>query len=177
METIRVQKRKRPGGGGSWWAYLFDEDEYGLWGYCPAGSIHHHQAEGGGRWTCPSPGIQLLTRDRWWVAWWWLAEEPWCAADVCTPTRLEDGAWTYEDLELDCVGDEQGFRELVDEDEFIAAVEAGRISPDEVGPARAASMEVEVLLQNAKAPFGPGPWARLRTAASSGLPPLTDRPT
>lgn len=147
------------------------------WAYCPAGSVHQHHAGGGGTWTCPSPGIQLLTKDRWWVAWWWLTEEPWCAADVCTPTTLEDGAWTYVDLELDCVGDERGFRELVDEDEFLAAVDAGLISPSEVAPARAASVEVEALLRNAEAPFGVVPWARLREAASMDLPPLIDRPS
>ena len=176
VDIIRAQKRKRPNGGGTWFAYLFDEDEYGLWAFCPAGSIHHHHPAGGGMWTCPSPGLQLLTEDRWWVAWWWLAEKPWCAADVCTPVAFEDGAWTYVDLELDCVGDEQGFRELADEDEFVTAVDGGLISPDEVAPARAASADVEALLRNAEAPFGPMPWSRLREAASMKLPPLTDRP-
>lgn len=171
-----MQKRKHPNGGGSWFAYLLDEDEYGLWAYCPAESVHHHHAGGGGMWTCPSPGLQLLTKDRWWVAWWWLAREPWCAADVCTSTTFENGTWSYVGLELDCVGDEEGFRELVDEDEFVSAVEAGSISPDEVAPARAACVEVEALLRDAEAPFGATPWSRLRAAASMALPPLTDRP-
>lgn len=171
MDTLSIRKRKRNRGSGQWRAYLLDEDEHGLWAYCPPGSLHHD--EGGGSWRVPCPGLQLIPQHRWWVAWWWLdSTRPWCAADVCTPARLEQQVWSYLDLELDPVGDEDGFREVADEEEFVQAVREGQISSHEAKMAREAAGEVERFMRSLIAPFNAGTWQTLRTAASLDLAPL-----
>src|SRR5437870_4836554 len=93
---VRVEKRRYPSRPrGAWEALVLGEDEFGLWLFAPAGERNRHNM----------PGVQLLTGNRWWVAWWW--DDPdhrWCAADVCTPVSSDDGTYSYDDLEIDVVG-------------------------------------------------------------------------
>lgn len=92
--------------------------------------------------------------------------------DVCTPPRLVDGVWTYEDLELDPVGNATGFLELVDVDEFDAAVAQGWMSPDEAEAAQDAADQVEKAMRGLEEPFGRAGWLRLAQAIDLDLAPL-----
>jgi predicted RNA-binding protein associated with RNAse of E/G family len=111
------------------------------------------------------------------VAWWW--DDPdgrWVGVDVCTPPRLARGTWTYEDLELDPVGNEAGFVRLVDEDEFEEARAKGWISSDEVDAALQATTEIETMMRTRVEPFGTLAWQRLQEAVDLSLPPLVAAP-
>src|SRR5688500_12335667 len=119
---VTVEKRKYPGRvRGSWEARLVGEDDDGLWLFAEAGVRNRHTLS----------GVQLLARDAWWVAWWWA--DPmgwWCAADVATPACVVNGVWRYDDLEIDVVGNEDGFVHVVDEDEFEEARAAVPYPPE-----------------------------------------------
>lgn len=156
VEWVRVAKQKYPSRPrGKWEAKLIAKDQHGLWLFAPAGDRNRHNMS----------GVQLLSPSHWWVVWWW--DDPkgwWTAADVATPARLVDDVWTYGDLEIDVVGNEQGFLEVVDEDEF----ETARVEipyPDDVAAAAlAARDEVVQRMRSHAEPFGTLGWNRLREA-------------
>jgi hypothetical protein len=158
VQWVRVAKQKYPARPrGEWEARLVAEDEHGVWLFAPAGDRNRHNMS----------GVQLLARDQWWVAWWW--DDPrgwWTAADVATPARLVGDAWTYGDLEIDVVGDEQGFLEVVDEDEFEDARVAIPYPDDVVIAALAARDEVVQRMRNRTEPFGKLGWERLRDSVA-----------
>lgn len=173
MLTAAVRKVKRPwGSGGRWSAYVLGDDEYGLWLHCPAASKHHQMA--GDVWQVPWHGVQLIPRGEWWVAWWWdhPQEGRLVTVDVCTPPRLVEGIWTYDDLELDPVDNEAGWLELVDVDEFEAAISQGWMTPDEAEAAQGAAGQIERAMRNSSEPFGRCGWRRLDEAIQLGRPPL-----
>lgn len=170
--TATVRKIKRPWGTGArWHAYILHEDEHGLWLHSPAGSVHPQIA--GDPWQVPWHGVQLLPRDRWWAAWWWdQPQERLVAVDICTPPALVDDVWTYEDLELDPVGNEAGFLKLYDVDEFEMAVSHAWMSTEEAEKALDTAEEIKAAMTGSEEPFGRAGWWHLDQAIRLGLPPL-----
>ena len=158
---VRVEKRKYPSVvRGSWEARVIGEDEHGLWLFAEEGVRNRHKLT----------GIQLLPRqpDRWWVAWWWADPNGWwCAADICTPATYDGDRWHYDDLEIDVVGRESGFWQVVDEDEFEESVEAVPYPREIVIAALVARDEVVHLMREFREPFGSVAWDLLREWGSS----------
>jgi hypothetical protein len=182
----QVEKWKRPYGCVSRWdAYVLAEDGYGLWLHTPKGSLHHLWRDG--PWVAPCAGVQLIPASSpWWVAWFWdpidrvVVEPGWgdparrrVFADMCVPASYEVDVWKYVDLELDVVGDEEGFVLLADEDEFDAAVGAGLINETEAQMARAAAADVQVAMSSLQEPFATAGWRMLDDAVARELPPTT----
>jgi hypothetical protein len=89
------------------------------------------------------------------------------------PATGNGGLWKYTDLELDVVGNEQGFVELVDEDEFDVALGAGHIAESEALRARQAANDVEAAMSSLREPFAEAGWSMLARAARRSLPPTT----
>lgn len=83
------------------------------------------------------------------------------SVDICTPPKLIDGEWTYIDLELDLTRLSDGSVEILDEDEFVSACEAGQISLEEAIEARKAATKIERCLRHRLEPFGSLGWVKL----------------
>ena len=96
------------------------------------------------------------------------------SVDICIPPKLIDGEWTYIDLELDLTRLSDGSVEIHDEDEFVAACEAGQIPPEEAIEARNASTKIEQCLRHRIEPFGSLGWDKLDEALSLSLPPIKE---
>lgn len=188
VETVLVRKRKRPEGSGRWAAYALGEDGHGHWLYTPPGSLYRGERAGiAGECQVAQPdpalpglpALQLIPRHAWWTAVWTRDDGRGIrriSVDVCTPPVLADGEWSYVDLELDLLGDEPGQVETEDEDEFVAACEAGLITGTEASAARAAAATVERLIRDEAEPFGRAGWARWEAAAGSVSAPLVRLP-
>jgi len=168
-----MRKIKRPDNGGArcWRAYLLGEDENGLFFHSQAGSIQH--LADGKPWRVPFPMVQLLTHGQWWVAHWFNDPDGrWVGVDICIPVTLVNGTWTYVDLELDPVGNEEGFDFLEDLDEFEYACGQGWISNDEADAARRTAQQIEAMMNDGAEPFKSVGWRRLTEAAALSLTPL-----
>ena len=176
-KTVVIRKIKRPEGIHRWPAYIISNDRHGLWLYSPKGTIFRGQLGsnigecevGQGNREEGLPVMHLIPNAAWWIA-AWCSEH--ISIDICTPSTLIDGEWSYTDLELDPIGFSDGRVEIEDEDEFVAACDAGLISRDEAIKARAASTEVERCLRRRTEPFGRVGWDKLDEALSFSLPPI-----
>jgi predicted RNA-binding protein associated with RNAse of E/G family len=105
------------------------------------------------------------------VAWFW--DDPdgrWCSADICTPAESVGTRWKYVDLELDVVGIPGGFQRVVDEDEFVEAVDRGFISPEEALAARSCEATIEAAMRDGLEPFATAAWLKRDEAAAMALP-------
>ena len=98
------------------------------------------------------------------------------SVDICTPPKLIDGEWTYIDLELDLTRLSDSSVEILDEDEFVSACEAGQISREEAIEARKAATKIEECLRYRIEPFGSLGWDKLEDALSFSLRPITELP-
>ena len=154
-------------------------DRHGLWLYSPRGTIYRGQVGsnvsecevGQGNREAGLPVMHLIPNAAWWMA-EWCSDEALISVDICTPPTLIDGEWSYTDLELDPLAFSDGRVEIHDEDEFVAACEAGLISRDEAIKARAAAAEVERYLRHRTEPFGRLGWDKLDEALRLSLPPI-----
>jgi hypothetical protein len=185
METTFIRKLKRRGASGLWSAYVLDVDAHGRWLFSPKGSLYRGE-EGGLTGLCevgqgnPDAGLlvlHLVPRGGWWIAAWagdWTY--PWVSIDIATPATLVEGAWTYDDLELDLVSREPGVVQIEDEDEFAAACDQGLITAREQLDATTATAELRRILRSLREPLGNLGPQRLGMAIRLELPPLTDLP-
>ena len=179
-KTVVIRKIKRPDGLRRWPAYELGEDRHGLWLYSPKGTIFRGQQGAeigecavGGYGNEGRPVLHLIPRDAWWMA-------AWCegiSVDICTAPSLIDGEWHYIDLELDVIAHGKGHVadgrvHIDDEDEFLAACEAGLISRDEAKQARDAATEMEQCLRLRTEPFGRLGWDKLDKAIGLCLPAI-----
>lgn len=181
MQTVIIQKQKRGKGIGRWPAYVLGEDEHGLWLFCPAGTPYRSwnmQGEllwsgevGQGDRVAGIAVVHLIPHQAWWIASWWDdAAGRRISIDICTSPALVNGVWVYDDLELDLQAFHNGDVVIEDEDEFIAAREAGEIAVDEAKAAHAATEKLDHLLHCRKEPFGLTGWANLDYALNLMLP-------
>jgi predicted RNA-binding protein associated with RNAse of E/G family len=188
VETVLVQKLKRPEGSGLWGAYVLGDDDHGHWLYSPVGCLYRGEAGGVvgychvGAMDLHRPGlptIHLIPHNRWWIATWAIDDEQErrrISVDICTPPVLVDRTWSYVDLELDPLSDAPGQVETEDEDEFVQACAAGLISSVEQLEARNATAEVEATIRAQDEPFGQLGWHKLDQAMAMSLEPLADLP-
>lgn len=122
---VTVIKRKLDGTGRSWHGEIFRVGEHGTWMFCPAGS-EGRDLTGKVLPAQTTDGIQLLTPEQWWTAWWW-AEPSWVSFDVIEPLRSsESEGISYLDLELDLWW-RDGQCGVVDQDELQLSLAHGRI--------------------------------------------------
>lgn len=188
MESVVVQKVKRPEGSGLWGAYVLGDDDHGHWLYSPVGCLYRGEAGGVvgychvGALDLQRPGlatVYLIPHDRWWIATWAIDDELGrhrISVDICTPPVLVDHRWSYVDLELDPISDAPGQVQTEDEDEFEQACADGLISSVEELEARQATAEVEATIRAGQEPFGQLGWNKLDMAIARSLEPLTDLP-
>jgi len=182
VKTVVIRKVKRPEGMGRWPTYVVSEDQHGLWLFSPKGTIYRGQSGanigecevGQGDAEAGLPVMHLIPKEAWWTAVWCRAHDSVISVDICTPPTLIDGEFTYIDLELDPVARSDGRVDIVDEDEFVAACEAGFISHDEAIKARTAATEVGQSMRSHTEPFGRLGWDKLDEALSLSLPPITE---
>src|SRR5882757_4645799 len=189
MDTVLVQKLKRPDGSGLWGAYVLDGDEYGHWLYSPVGCLYQGEAAGlvgychVGVMDLEHPGLptlRLVPRNGWWIATWAINDEQphrRISVDICTPPIFDGRQWSYIDLELDPISDAPGQVETEDEDEFVEACAAGLISRVEELAARNATADIETMIRAQDEPFGQLGWSKLNAAIDLGLEPLTNLPS
>jgi protein associated with RNAse G/E len=177
-----IRKVKRPDGVGRWPAYVVSEDSFGVWLYSPKGTIYRGRTGsiitecevGQGHRAAGRPVLHLIPRAAWWMAAWCFdGDEPVIGADICTPPSLIEGEWRYVDLELDPHVFGDGRVEVLDEDEFRAACDAGVIVPTEAVEARKAAQELARHLRDRVEPFGAIGWGRFHDALALTLPPIT----
>jgi hypothetical protein len=176
-----IRKIKRSKGFARWCAYEFERDGFGLWLFTPQGSLFRAEVDGTitecevgqGTRSAGLAVLHLIPLSGWWMAQWTAkAEGAFISVEVCTPPAIIDGEWQFVDLELDPYREPDGRVAVDDEDEFMAAYQAGVISPGEAAAARAAATEVAGWLDGAVEPFGQVGWEKLRDAADCGLTPL-----
>jgi hypothetical protein len=174
--SVRVEKWKWPPGAPAagleiWWtARVLGRDEFGTWLFCPQGA--RHERVGGEASVLPCDAVQLLPAGEWWAAWWW-ADEHWVSVDVSTPPHWDGTAWRYLDLELDLALPADGTVEVVDSDEFGAAVADGRIGTEMAGRAAGACAALRRAMRDGAEPFGRTGWkwlAAARAEAGGGHP-------
>lgn len=185
MRTTVIRKIKKSKGFARWSAYEFERDAFGLWLFTPKGSLFRAEVGGAvsecevGQGTRPSglAVLHLIPLSGWWMA-QWTAEgsKSFISVEVCTPPTNVGGEWQFVDLELDPYRGPDAHVVVDDEDEFVAACEAGSISPGEAASARAAAAEVTSWLKSGTEPFGQVGWEKLRDAVGRGLAPLTHLP-
>ncbi len=176
-KTVVIRKIKRPEGIHRWPAYVICSDRHGLWLYSPKGTIFRGQLGsnigecevGQGDREGGLPVMHLIPNPGRWIAAW---DSEHIGVDICTPPTLIDGEWNYTDLELDLFAFPDGRVGIDDEDEFVAACEAGLISRSEAIKARAAATEVERCLHRRTEPFGRVGWDKLNQALGLSLPPI-----
>jgi len=182
LRTTVIRKIKRSKGFARWSAYEFERDGFGLWLFTPQGSLFRAEVDGAitecavGQGTRPAglAVLHLIPLSGWWMAQWTAeGERAFISVEVCTPPAAVGGEWQFVDLELDPYRGPDGRVAVDDEDEFVAACEAGVISPGEAAAARAAAAEVAGWLDGGVEPFGQVGWEKLRNAVDRGLAPLT----
>lgn len=175
-----IRKLKRPDKMARWPAYVVNEDRFGVWLFSPKGTIFRGQSGetigecevGQGSLPEGLPVIHLMPKSLWWAASWCWEHETQISVDICTPSVLSDGEWTYTDLELDPLMWADGRISVDDEDEFATACEAGLISDEEAKIAQSTTVEVVRCMQDGAEPFGHLGWERLGEALSLSLPPI-----
>ena len=152
-ERQRIEKRKYPSSvGGLIEAEVVCDDELGVWCYAAAGDGNRHKLD----------GLLLLTRDEWWVAWWWRDADLLCTVDVVTPARLQNGIWIYDDLEIDlAMRESDRVVHVVDLDEFATAVTAVPYPPELIEGAISGMRAAEAGMRASAPPFDRG-FERLR---------------
>ncbi|GAB3755072.1 tetratricopeptide repeat protein [Microlunatus parietis] len=190
--SIMVRKLKL---GGTWSehpATLVQAGPEGWWLYSAAGTKITNSDGRTGRQ--PADGLQLVSFERWFRAWWFvpgepplsrLWERPWIAVDIAEPARIDHNSGRIDvvDLELDLWCSDEGYG-LVDEDELADAERLGLLSAATAERARQAADEVAAELRvGYPAAFGGTGWRLLdqaRAPISGGpgwqLDPLTLRP-
>lgn len=183
METVRIRKRKRPGGFMVWRAYVLGEDRFGTWFFTPEGSIVRGRRGGevGSSYVGvpEEPGrhvIHLVPPSGWWFGTWandGVGQR--VAIDIRTPPVHRGGEWLFDDLELDLYrrGSRLG---VFDEDEFEESCAAGHIGPAEAQVCRETASELHHKLRDGDALFDSMGWERLRAAIGLGLASLTIDP-
>ncbi len=165
--SVRVEKWKWPPGASAagpavtWTARVLGRDEFGTWLFCPRGA--RHERAGGAAAVLPCDAVQLLPTDGWWAAWWW-ADERWVSVDICTPPQWHGTAWRYLDLELDLALSADGTVEVVDADEFGAAVADGRIGTAAAARATGTCAALQRAMRDGTEPFGRTGWRWLAAA-------------
>lgn len=177
---VTVTKRKRPQGTGSWQAYELGSDPHGQWLFTPAHSTYRG-TDGQSVDFCEvaqafpnGPGrdsVVLMPLDAWWTAAWTSGGPLRCSADIATPPQLSDGAWSFEDLELDPFLTRDGTYEVEDEDEFADAVAAGLIDASEEREALQGAADLRQAFRPG-APLVLAGEAWLRQTVERALPPL-----
>jgi hypothetical protein len=181
LKTTVIRKIKRSKGFARWCAYEFEPDGFGLWLFTPQGSLFRAEVDGAitecevGQGTRPAglAVLHLIPLSGWWMAQWTAeGEGAFISVEVCTPPVNVGGEWQFVDLELDPYRGPDGRVAVDDEDEFVAACEAGVISPGEAAAARAAATEVVGWLEGGVEPFGLVGRQKLRHAVDCGLAPL-----
>ena len=182
MNTTVIQKIKRSKWFARWSAYAFPRDTFGLWLFTPPGSLFRAEVDGTitecevGQGTRPVglAVLHLIPLSGWWMAQWTVeGEQSFISVEICTPPALVDNEWHFVDLEFDPYCESDGCVVVDDEDEFVAACEAGLITPREAHAARAVATEVAGRLEDGAEPFGQVGWGKLREAVDLGLAPLT----
>lgn len=177
-----IRKIKRSKGFARWSAYEFERDVFGLWLFTPPGSLFRAQVDGTitecdvGQGTRPAglAVLHLIPLSGWWMAQWTTeGERSFISVEVCTPPAIVGGEWQFVDLELDPYRGSDGRVAVDDEDEFVAACEAGVISAGEATAARAAAAEVAGWLYEGVEPFGQVGWQKLSDAVDLRMAPLT----
>lgn len=161
MISVRVHKRKYPAR-----PHLTSElevigaDRFGDWLYRPRDAA------------LDRVGVQLLPRNSWWTAWWWIGWESdptrrWVAVDICTPPEPDADGWHYDDLEIDLVRLPDGSILVLDEDEFEDACRRVPFPQEVVTAACSARDEVHRMLKHDTEPFHSHGWRRLELAAQT----------
>jgi hypothetical protein len=180
MRKIRRGKRYF----GRWPAYQIRVDQYGHWLYSPKGTVYHghpyeseivewevgrgpHDKEG-------KPELHLIPFSGWWVANWGVTKNglKQICVDISTPATKRNNDWSFIDLELDPIWREDGYMEVLDEEEFQTAIDSGYINPKEAETARLTSTEIMKSLCSKNEPFGDYGWECWNEAVISGLPPI-----
>lgn len=179
MDTVHIQKRKRPEGLMVWRAYVLGADDFGTWLFTPEGSLVRGRR--GGEVASSyvgvpeNPGLHVLhlvPTNGWWFGTWAIdGVGRRISIDICTPPVYVDGEWHYDDLELDLY--RRGTRlGVFDEDEFEAACTAGHIGRDEAQACRESASALHDRLRDGDDLFDSVGWDRLQLAVDLRLEPL-----
>lgn len=187
MAAVFIRKVKRSGGTGLWGSYVVDDDEHGLWLYTPGQSLYRGTTAAGevvmchAGWPEPpgAPVIHLIPQTGWWFARWQQVPPPLgahVAIDVCTPSELHRGIWSYDDLELDFIKYRNSAWQLVDQDEFDHEVALGRISSSEREASLETVSELRPRLDQHDPVFDVLGWDRLERCARTYFAPLVELP-
>jgi hypothetical protein len=162
---VHVEKRKIDDPDGArtmrWDAVELEPDRYGRWTFCAKGVQHANSS--GGVFTMPCDAVQLVPADSWWVAWWW-GEPRWISIDLCEPTHVEGGRWSYVDLELDVALFQDGTVNVLDRDEFDESIAKGVIDDASAQQVEKASAWLVQALETGTEPFGDAGWRKLAEA-------------
>ena len=154
--------------------------------YSPKGTVYHGHSSTGEvtKWEVGrGPGertgrseMHLIPMSGWWVAKWEITKDGLMqiCADICTPATSDLDEWSYIDLELDPIWREDGYVDVLDEEDFQSALVLGHIDSEEEERARAASNELLKKFRDAKEPFGEYGWECWNEALKSGLPPIRE---
>lgn len=160
MPTVRLDKRKRPGGVHRFQLRPVRQDRDGVWLAGPIGSPWTAPHDTG---TLPVPVVVLLAPDRPWAAWWvGDPHDPRLEIDVCLPPAPHHAGWRYTDLELDPVRHERDDRvEIEDWDEYEEAVHHGWMTGTDAALARRTAEDRADALRRGDEPWQQDGWRLL----------------
>jgi hypothetical protein len=183
--SVFIRKVKRAGGSGVWGSYPVERDEHGVWLYTPQGSLYRGTTPSGEEQICHAgwpdppgaPVMHLVPTTGWWFARWQdVPTGAHVSIDICRPSELRDGVWSYDDLELDLLKHRDGSWRLDDVDEFDEEVALGRISRQESRSSLETVSELQARLDRHDAVFDDLGWDRLERCSAHDLPPLIELP-
>jgi protein associated with RNAse G/E len=150
----------------SWSIEHLGQDEHGTWLGARRGNPVR-QPDGRREEAQEHDAVWLVAEGAWFLPAFWFTDSTDLTIDICTPPRLDEGVWSFVDLELDLFRSADGRAGIVDQDEFDELALSGHLTDSQVATATEVAQSLLPLVQMEAEPFGGAARAWLRSLRQS----------